>query len=278
MSQALTNFAELGLDHFSPSQLNKPLAVWMFQYVALTKEDRRQIKVGYPAIYGTAVHNGTQHYLCDGLVLEDAVEMALTSYDLQQVKDTDDERNTAYRDKIQPAIEQGIEALGDTFENAESERHVSLELPDVVLPIIGYVDFIKDNVLCEFKTKIGRMNQPKKDGTRSLGKAQIPDEPQQAHVEQVAIYSKATGAIPSIAYVSHDRAVRFDPFNCQALRADNIDKAIERVRQKALKRQNLIAYSNDPMVLGGILEADFSHPFYWDDPDNIEYAKEIFKV
>ena len=278
MSQALKNFEELGLDHFSPSQLNKKLAVWMFQYVALSKEDRRQMKVGYPAIYGTAVHQGVQHYLCDGLVMDDAVEMAMTSYDLQQVKDTDDERNTAYRDKIQPAIEQGVELLGDAFESAEAERHVTLELPELVLPIIGYVDLIKDNVICECKTKIGRMNQPKKDGTRTLGKAQIPAEPAQYHVEQVAIYSKATGAIPSIAYISHDRAVRFDPFNCQALRAENIDRAIENVRQKALKRQNLIAYSNDPMVLGGILEADFSHPFYWDDPDNLEYAKEVFKV
>ncbi len=278
MSQALKNFEELGLDHFSPSQLNKKLAVWMFQYVALSKEDRRQMKVGYPAIYGTAVHQGVQHYLCDGLVMDDAVEMAMTSYDLQQVKDTDDERNIAYRDKIQPAIEQGVELLGDAFESAEAERHVTLELPELVLPIIGYVDLIKDNVICECKTKIGRMNQPKKDGTRTLGKAQIPAEPAQYHVEQVAIYSKATGAIPSIAYISHDRAVRFDPFNCQALRAENIDRAIENVRQKALKRQNLIAYSNDPRVLGGILEADFSHPFYWDDPDNIEYAKEIFKV
>jgi hypothetical protein len=109
--------------------------------------------------------------------------------------------------------------LGDSFENAEAERHVTLELPELVLPIIGYVDLIKDNVICECKTKIGRMNQPKKDGTRSLGKAQIPTEPSQYHVEQVAIYSKATGAIPSIAYISHDRAVRFDPFNWRYLRS-----------------------------------------------------------
>jgi len=278
MERALRNFEELGLDHFSPSQLQKPLAVWMFQYVALTKEDRRNMKVGYPAIYGTAVHSGTQHFLCDGLVFEDAVEMAMTSFDLRQVKETDEERNTAYREKIEPAIQQGIELIGDSFDKSESEKPIRLELPEVALPIIGFVDFLKDNLLCEFKTKIGRMNPPKKDGTRSLGKAQIPNEPQQNHVEQVAIYSKATGAIPSIAYVAHDRAVRFDPFNCEALRADNIDKALERVRQKALKRQNLIAYSNDPMVLGGILEADFSHPFYWDDLDNIQLAKEIFKV
>ena len=147
-----------------------------------------------------------------------------------------------------------------------------------MLPIIGFVDFISDTEVTDLKTKIGNLHKPKKDGTRTLGNIKLPTEPIERDIQQVAIYQAAPHVNPSIIYVSHNDCVRFDKTNCEAFHQSNLDDAVEKMRQRALKRQKLIAVSNDPYVLGGILEADFDHPFYWDDEDNIELAKEIFKV
>jgi len=57
------NFLKIGLDHFSPSQLLRPTPNWLFEYVYLTKDQRRAITVGENAAYGTAVHNGIQDFL-----------------------------------------------------------------------------------------------------------------------------------------------------------------------------------------------------------------------
>tara|TARA_Y100000114_G_scaffold104897_1_gene98137 strand:- start:4623 stop:5459 length:837 start_codon:yes stop_codon:yes gene_type:complete len=278
MRDAITNFEELKLTHFSPSQLLKPLAVWMFQYVALTAEQRSKIKVGYKARYGTAVHFGIQKVVAERWEMEKAVETCQTLYDLRETSKKDDEVFRAYREKIAPCIQNGVNELQKNLQDYEIEKSIKLELPDLVLPIIGFVDFISDTEVTDLKTKIGNLHKPKKDGTRTLGNIKLPTEPIERDIQQVAIYQAATHVNPSIIYVSHNDCVRFDKTNCEAFHQSNLDDAVEKMRQRALKRQKLIAVSNDPYVLGGILEADFDHPFYWDDEDNIELAKEIFKV
>ena len=277
MEDLITKFRDVGITHFSQSQLNQPLDVWAFKYVALSAEDRKKMRVGYKAIYGTAVHNGIQDLLVNGISeFDTSLQNSIAGYDLETAKDGDEIRGEMYRQYIEPAMANGYEALKDNFSDAIAETKIELILPDVVLPIIGYVDLIKDNLLCEMKTKIGNPNPVKKDGTRTLGKVKIPDRPQREHIEQVAIYSAATGCIPSIMYVSHEEATVYTPFNCEDLLQYNLDAALERVRLKALKRQNLITFSNDINVIGSILEPDFNHPYFW-DMEQKEYAMEIFR-
>ena len=43
MTDLLEKMKSVGIYHFSPSQLNRPLANWMFEYVYLSKEKRREI-------------------------------------------------------------------------------------------------------------------------------------------------------------------------------------------------------------------------------------------
>ena len=56
---------EIVIDHFSPSQLEKPLCLWSFQYLHL-KERRRDMPVGAPAPAGGALHDCLQAIVCDG--------------------------------------------------------------------------------------------------------------------------------------------------------------------------------------------------------------------
>jgi len=269
-------FKSIGLEHFSPSQLTRPISVWMFEYIALNKDLRRTIVVGENAAFGTSVHQGIQGIICSGQDIETVSEDALTSFDFHPANKSEEKRK-AYRELIRPAIETGVSLLGNDFGGSEAEKKIELYLPGVHLPIIGYVDMHTDKTFCEMKTKAPRQNPPKKDGTRTFGKASLPKEPLFDHILQSAVYYKATGAAPHIAYISPNDGIVFDSSNCEMLKPSGINFAVEEIRKKAILRQNLINISTDPKVLAGLIEADFNHPFYWDHNFKQE-AKDLWTV
>jgi len=258
----LEKMKSVGVYHFSPSQLNRPLANWMFEYVYLSKEKRREIVVGENAAFGTAVHTVIQAVVCHGQDIDEATEEAMTGYDFHPANFSDDKRDK-FRELIPAAASVGIDLLSPLFAGAQEERKIELMLDGVLVPVMGYVDLFKDGLLAEIKTKAPRQGMVKKDGTRSWAKASLPKEPQWEHVLQAAVYWKATGATPNIAYVSAEDGVIFSPDNCDKMSQDILDFAIEEIRRKAITRQNLLAVSTDPKVLAGLMEPDFNHPFYW---------------
>lgn len=258
----LEKMKSVGVYHFSPSQLNRPLANWMFEYVYLSKEKRREIVVGENAAFGTAVHTVIQAVTCHGQDINEAVEEAMTGYDFHPANFSQDKRDK-FRELIPAAATVGIDLLSPLFAGAQEERKIELTLDGVLVPVMGYVDLFKDGSLAEIKTKAPRQGAVKKDGTRGWTKASLPKEPAWEHIMQAAVYWKATGATPNIAYVSSDDGVIYNPDNCDKMSEDVLNFAIEEIRRKAITRQNLLAVSTDPKVLAGLMEPDFNHPFYW---------------
>lgn len=258
----LEKMKSVGVYHFSPSQLNRPLANWMFEYVYLSKDKRREIVVGENAAFGTAVHTVIQAVTCHGQDIDEAVEEAMTGYDFHPANFSQDKRDK-FRELIPAAATVGIDLLSPLFAGAQEERKIELTLDGVLVPVMGYVDLFKDGSLAEIKTKAPRQGAVKKDGTRGWTKASLPKEPAWEHVLQAAVYWKATGATPNIAYVSSDDGVIYNPDNCDKMSEDVLNFAIEEIRRKAITRQNLLAVSTDPKVLAGLMEPDFNHPFYW---------------
>jgi hypothetical protein len=258
----LEKMKSVGVYHFSPSQLNRPLANWMFEYVYLSKEKRREIVVGENAAFGTAVHTVIQAVTCHGQDIDEAVEEAMTGYDFHPANFSQDKRDK-FRELIPAAATVGIDLLSPLFAGAQEERKIELTLDGVLVPVMGYVDLFKDGQLAEIKTKAPRQGAVKKDGTRGWTKASLPKEPAWEHVLQAAVYWKATGATPNIAYVSSDDGVIYNPDNCDKMSDDVLNFAIDEIRRKAITRQNLLAVSTDPKVLAGLMEPDFNHPFYW---------------
>lgn len=258
----LEKMKSVGVYHFSPSQLNRPLANWMFEYVYLSKEKRREIVVGENAAFGTAVHTVIQAVTCHGQDIDEAVEEAMTGYDFHPANFSQDKRDK-FRELIPAAATVGIDLLSPLFAGAQEERKIELTLDGVLVPVMGYVDLFKDGSLAEIKTKAPRQGAVKKDGTRGWTKASLPKEPAWEHIMQAAVYWKATGATPNIAYVSSDDGVIYNPDNCDKMSDDVLNFAIEEIRRKAITRQNLLAVSTDPKVLAGLMEPDFNHPFYW---------------
>lgn len=258
----LEKMKSVGVYHFSPSQLNRPLANWMFEYVYLSKDKRREIVVGENAAFGTAVHTVIQAVTCHGQDIDEAVEEAMTGYDFHPANFSQDKRDK-FRELIPAAATVGIDLLSPLFAGAQEERKIELTLDGVLVPVMGYVDLFKDGSLAEIKTKAPRQGAVKKDGTRGWTKASLPKEPAWEHVLQAAVYWKATGATPNIAYVSSDDGVIYNPDNCDKMSDDVLNFAIDEIRRKAITRQNLLAVSTDPKVLAGLMEPDFNHPFYW---------------
>ena len=159
------------LDHYSPSQLLRPMAVWMFQYLYMTKDQRREIKVGYNAAFGTAVHGAIQAMLTLGLDFDAAVEQAYLSFDFHDAPPTEpEEKREKYRELIPDAVEQGVDLLAERYGGAEEERRVEVSLEGVDLPVMGFIDLCASDAFCEVKTKAPRMGAVKKDGTRGWTK------------------------------------------------------------------------------------------------------------
>ena len=252
-----------GVEHFSPSQLNRPMAVWLFEYVYLSKDQRRQITVGENAAYGTAVHGAIQAVLCAGDDIDTAIDNALMEFDFHPANENEDKREH-YRELIEPAVQLAVDELS-IWAKSEAEMRVEWQPDGLYVPIIGYVDMSQpyNGRFLEMKTKAPRQGAVKKDGTRGWVKAPTPKEPEWSHVQQCAVYHKATGLQPNLCYISDHTVTIFTPDNCEKLQEQAIEFAAEQMRQKAIKRQNLLKISTDPSALASIMEADFDHPFYW---------------
>lgn len=271
-------YNSVGLYNFSPSQLLRPMPVWMFQYIHMTKEQRRAMKVGWNAALGTAGHGGMQAILTAGIDFDTALQQAYLSYDFHDAPASEPiEKKEKFRELLPDLINNGVDLLAGKFGGAQEERKIEMELDGVEIPIIGYIDLCGEKAFCEMKTKAPRMGAVKKDGTRGWTKAAMPAKPQFEHLCQVAIYQKATGLEPNIAYISATDAVLFTPDNCDELQADYLAFCVDEMRARAIRRQNLLKISTDTKVLAGLLDPDFQHPFYWDE-EFIDEAKELWKV
>ena len=76
--------------------------------------------------------------------------------------------------------------------------------------------------------------------------------------------------------INLDQKIVFAFFNCDELKADNLAKCLEEMRQKALVRQNLLRFSDDPKVLASIVDPDWDHAYQWKLED--EYLQKARKL
>ena len=142
------------ISHHSPSQLGKPDANWLFEYVYLSKERRREIKVGYNAAVGTASHGAIQAVLTAGHDIDDAIQQALMSYDFHDAPaDEPVEKRDKFREILPDMVTNGVDLLAGQFGGAEDERKVEVSLRGVDAPVLGFIDLCSSDAFCEIKTK-----------------------------------------------------------------------------------------------------------------------------
>lgn len=278
------NIAAIGLTHGSPSQLEKPICLRLFEYVYL-KEERNNIPINVPAVAGGSVHDAIQAILCDGLVPEDSIKLAQKRISEHAPTDEADEiKRDRYVEDVEAMVINGTEGClsltsGWFNEAMTAEEQITVEHPKLTMPIIGFVDLIGDFEFIEIKTKWNGLGTERKDGSRGVRKVKLPEEPQPDHVRQVAVYSVATGKKANLVYVSTQGYVTFNPDNCELLSDASLSHHFNQILHNAVVWENLLSISSDPNVLKYWIQPN------WDDfrwrfmPDDyLQQAKELFNI
>lgn len=271
-------WSDAGVTHLSASQLGRTEAKWVFDYLYLDSSERRKMGVGERAAIGTAVHSAVQSVLCAGNDIDESISRAQTDFDFHPA-DQDKVLRDKFRTCIPAMVNNGLDLLGEAFTGATEEKRIEIWLDGVGVPIIGFVDLLQDGTMfCEMKTKAPRKTKILKSGEQGWSRATLPKKPEYSHLCQSAIYQKALGVTPSIAYIAEHDAVLFTPFNCESLSGQSIADCLEDIRQKALRRQNLLKISNDPKVLASFIEPDWQHAYQWKmEPEFYRKARELWQ-
>lgn len=89
-----------------------------------------------------------------------------------------------------------------------------------------YIDLVSKDWLGDLKNKFGTPTLTKTKGW-TYSKVQCPDRPFYSDVQQVALYSKATGLKPFLSYASNCDRKLFTQDNCEDLKQKNLDKALK---------------------------------------------------
>ena len=70
-------FADLGIDHYSPTQLNCSLANWAYKYAVLSSAERGKLKSNIKMYLGTTIGDLCQLCFCDELYAYNTGEFTL---------------------------------------------------------------------------------------------------------------------------------------------------------------------------------------------------------
>tara|TARA_X000001382_G_scaffold101737_1_gene76417 strand:- start:6 stop:929 length:924 start_codon:yes stop_codon:yes gene_type:complete len=295
--------SKYNLDHFSPSQLASPLCVWLFKYILLNQKERRVLPVGSKAHGGNGAAlaithllaqniKGSEFYMCDEATktirippkkYRDALAAGLrVLHQNLGWNDKEKEQRFANKDSLPGVVENALAALEpELIKGKENkifcEEYISLQLTDVVVPIIGRLDYRKDNNFYELKTKWSRRGKIKKDGTRSFYQTKCPATPQIAHVKQVAVYWKATGYKPHLVYASDVDQIVFHEGNCEQMKPKYLEEMLQEVRVAAIARQKIIQQSSTAQEAAMLVQPQWDH-FMWDMPGEwLSRAKDLWR-
>lgn len=160
----------------------------------------KKISVSPAMIRGQAVETGVRFALL-GDDIDSAIARALKDYDADIEKEAIidlDGKVLKEREMIAPSVEIAVGALAQfgkpSYDENGRQHKVSIncrygDAPDDVIPIIGYLDFVFDDLIIDLK---------------STGR--IPSEMSWAHQIQRAIYHRATGKPVKFCYVSTKKA------------------------------------------------------------------------
>lgn len=150
-----------------------------------------------------------------------------------------------YLDQILPTYNM----IEDEFIGTQTK--ISLELKDVSVPLLGYVDFEFNNHIRDLKT------------TKS-----IPSNVPHSIKRQLAIYSKATGKEAWVDFVS--------PKKTTSIKIDNVEDTISEVTAICKGIDKLLSISDDAKELSNIFYPNLDS-WEW-DKNSINNAKQLWSI
>ena len=297
-------YLDIGLNHFSPTQLNAPIDIWLFKYVYLSQVQRRSLKINSRMHSGNCLQHALNLVYLEGIKPAEALNIGLFGRKVKYEPDMasylgngadDRELHEQNIQAFEATFWSGIEALEELKlpkdKSVTSEAYVHVILDGIHVPILGRTDFQYTDVI-ELKTKWRKKNRPKKDGTYSWAKSKPTEKPDRAfwtYLKQCAFYWKATGKKIHLVYACEDGKVDretkkkgksysiFNKDNSEFFSDESLNDCIDQFKVAARARQTLLQHSTNPKdLVKFIAEPDLNH-FMWDVGDDFyQQGKELF--
>ena len=176
---------------------------------------------------------------------------------------------------IEPTAQQIIKAVKEIFGDQElmAERYVH-DTPDgLILDILGRIDYESEDKIMELKTK--PINFRKTKNGLSAYKQKLPDEPDEAHLKQLAFYWHCTKKTPYLVYVNHEEYKIFKP------EIPELMYQYDQMINKAFIIQNLLEISEaDINKITQLVEPPDFKSFYYSDltPEQLEKTREAWRM
>tara|TARA_R100000388_G_C7237034_1_gene158524 strand:- start:877 stop:1641 length:765 start_codon:yes stop_codon:yes gene_type:complete len=132
-----------------------------------------------------------------------------------------------------------------------SQGKITVDIEDIPIPFIGYYDWLFDDCVVDLKSK-GQKTSKADEGVH----------------RQLAIYSKATGKPPIVAYVS--------PNDITEIEIHDVEKHLDNIRTASFNLERILSYSSDIEECCRLLYPNFDH-WMWGESE-ITQAKKIWRI
>ncbi len=240
-------FERHGLDHLSPSSLNlwaaEP-ALWVMERLL----DRRS-PISANAARGRAAEQGIHLGLLDpNLAVSCCVVAAIREFDREMAL-SQDPRRESERDKIAGYVEQGISALRPYGVPTGYQEKISVDLDDVPVPVIGFIDWRYDQhgMVVDLKTS-----------------ERLPSSISETHGRQGAIYARAHGNYAMrFAYVKPTPGKKDGQAAAvYEMSGEDVARHLGALTEIALRLGRFLDLSGDAHELAGLLVPNYD-AFYW---------------
>ena len=277
-------FQKADLLHFSPSQLNMPIDVWLHNYIYKNKEwrDQRILHPRVPA--GSAAEKGFVYYILEEEDQGAAIKAALKEFKKNKVYYSSHwtdayEKCIDGMEKVVANAIAGFKEIGE-LENCTTQEDCEFQFKGIDVTCQGKTDILTSKYVIDLKTKWRGPPKPCKvtkknpNGMTSGTAGSIPTIPPIEHLKQMAFYWMATGKEPILIYANDITHKVFDKNNCDKMTPGYLKYCLEYLRITQKVRQNFLKISHNPRILAQYIQPDFSN-YRWNDLDEDQFEEAV---
>jgi len=249
-------FDNFGIEHLSASSINTYIAdpcMFIMRYLYKNKG------IGNPAMWrGTVVDESIGEILTNNVDEKTAIKSAIKRFDglyshYKKEHEIDFNKFSKERSLLESYLNTAIPYFKGMGIPSSYQKEVRLQLDEIPIPIIGYIDLQFDGVVRDIKTT-GRMPTT------------IPDSVNR----QLSIYATVE---QSDAYADYILATP-KKTEIKSMQVENIDEHMKVVKDASLTIMNLLSYSNDINQIAKLFYPNFDS-WMW-SKDDIEFGKTIW--
>ena len=223
------SYTKFGLKHTSKSTACLPHTIRFFKKHILTPKENSEIS-NASFSGGTLIHLIVQDSLTKGMKVAEVIKSEKIQNKINEYEPLDEKDKKKFEFIVKEAEKTALNHLNNIAELGgqewQDEQEQILWTPPVKTYWLMYIDLVSKDWLGDLKNKFGKVTLTQTKGW-TYSKVKCPDRPFYSDVQQVALYSKATGLKPFLSYASNCDRKLFTQDNCEYLKQENLDKALK---------------------------------------------------